>query len=384
MALGGSALTALGGFRPAAATDEPASPINLNKAPYRCGLHQTSAYNRDAIAAAVARLPAGGTIEFSGEIPIAPGDEAYIKLHKGITFRGHGWYSTLVPDPDIPSKKPVIWALGVPSDPPEDFFHVVFERFKIGNPYYRGGWRQGGTGIRVEANASNAGTENSRIRDVYIHDGRYGAESYGVELIHSTESNYGPIYNFNIEHCQIMGGIRCVRIADSVRIMDCMLYGEGAIDIDCRPTEGKFTFHRNNVSCEGGVILRSGLNPSFCSNIITMQRVNAELRAYFDLSGDIEPIYNVTYFDNRLHNEQAENGVPITTLLMHVGRVTNLAISHSNFTNPLSNVPIEFSEESSGVELGVGNTWQIGHGTPRFANRSQQPVLEVAYRKAEP
>jgi hypothetical protein len=355
--------------------------INLNDPPYNCGPGQSSAANRDAIARAIEASPPNGVIVWSGTIYVAPGPEAYIKFDKGLVFKGLShWSSAIVPDPDIPSRVPVFWAHGAEDE--DDFFHVEFKNFRLGDILVP---REGGTGILVEASRSDGGTENSLIQNVYIHAGQYDDASWGIELIHSTEADFGPIYNFTIERCQVMGGLRCKRIADSVRVLNSLWYGENCIDIDCRPTEGQFTFFGNNVSNAGGFRLRTGNNVAITNNIFTQQVHSTSVsNAVVDLDGDVASIYSASLMLNRIHKEATHDDRPITARLLRCDNIRGLMLSHNTFANPLPDAPIEFTARCWGAELGI-NAWELLPNVPKFINlNANTPVLETIRVPARP
>lgn len=353
--------------------------IDLNAAPYNCGPGQSPADNRDAIAAAIAASPPCGSITWDGPITVAPGSQAYIYFEKGLTLDAGSWSSQIIPDPAIPSTLPVVYAKGVPA---ANFFNVILRNFQIGDPY--AGPREGGAGVRIEADTGGAGTENSGLDNVFIAGGKYGSGSFGVELIHSTPNNPGPIYNFTIDRCEILGGVKGVQVADSVRIERSLFWGDNAIDIDCRPTEGKFTFRGNNVSTAAGFRLRAGNAPSIRENIFTQQVIGTgPYNALVDFAGDLGPIRAVDFSGNRVHKEADVGGVPITTRLMRCDNVDGILMSHNDFANPLTDTPIEFTANCWNAKFGL-NTWALG-GSLRFVNNNPaSSAIEVVTALAVP
>jgi hypothetical protein len=364
-----------GGVYTFSITAQPASAvgIDLNAAPYNCGPDQTSTENRDAIAQAIDDAPVCAKLIWRGAITVAPGALAYIYSEKALSFEGHGWDSAIVPDPAIASTVPVIWVKGVASG--ENFFHTTFRSFQIGRPY--GGDREGGAGIRVQANAAGAGTENSWMEDLFIAGGKYLTGSYAVELIHDTASGFGPIYNYTINRCEMKGGIKGDRVADSVRICQSLFWGDNAIDIHCRPTEGKFTFDQNNVSTAAGFRLRGANAASITRNIFTQQVLGTgAFNALIDLAGDLDAITNVELDGNRIHKEAVDQfASPLTTRLVRVGNVAGMMFSHNDVANPVADIPIELTASSSGVQIGL-NTWTLTGDVDRWVNNSVNPVLE--------
>jgi hypothetical protein len=360
-------------FAPHVARTQSLGDIDLNAAPYWCGAGQSSDANRDAIAQALDDLPPAGRVSWAGPITVAPGPQAYIQTTKGMTFEGRsGWHSAIIPDPEIPSDKPIIWAIGVRQ--PENFFQIRLRHFQVGRPR-KPDFREGGTGIRIDANSSGAGTEGSGIENVYIHGGPPDRGPYGVQLIHSTDDDAGPIYNFTIDQCTIMGGLRAVRIADSVRITRSLFWGSNDIEIDCRPTEGKFIFDQNNVTTAGGLRMRAGNAPSITRNIFSQQvHSAAPNNALIDLTGDLGEVRSVDLSGNRIHKEKMSEARPISARLLRCDNVSSIMMSHNDFSNYVGDTPIEFTANCRGVALGF-NTWQLPDGVPRFINRNQNEAV---------
>jgi hypothetical protein len=340
--------------------------LDVTAAPYNAGPTQTSTFNRDAIAQAIADAAPGATILIPEALTVAPGTNAYIYSTKPLSFIGVGWASKILPDPNITSSLPVLYILGTPSS---ILFHGAIRDLQIGDSNI--GLRQGGPAIRLEANQGGAGLENWELSNLFLMDGVVpmgGNPPVGIYLLHSNVGDPGAIYNLTVRQCQIRGGITGTAIADSIRIRDCLIYGAGGIDIDIKPSEGNFTFNGNNVSCAGGFRLRSGVAPCIMNNVFTQQLPGTEpYNALIDLDGDISQIVGAYLAGNRIHKEhdwQAPGNpppppVPILTRLLRINNVADVTLIGNDFSNPRDDTPIEVTASCPGV-FNVGpNSWQI-------------------------
>ena len=336
--------------------------------PYGAGDTKSPQYNRDAIAQAIADAPNGSTVQIGGPVIVAPGEGCYIKIDKPLVLQGTGWNSNIIPDPAVPSKLPVLHILGTPSGM---LFHVAVRDLKIGDVQSKITPREGGHAILVEANRRYGGTESCEIVQVNIDVGKYGSESYGIYLLHSSQGDYGRIYNFTIDRCQVMGSIKMVRVADSVRVLNSLFWGPNTIDIDVVPSVGNFTFVQNNVSNAGGFRLRSGWVPFISGNVFTQQVISSEANnAVVDLDGDLGGLEAVTMIGNYIGKEATVGQAK----LLRVNEVKSLTLFGGEINNPLDDVPLEFTERSSGVSVGPLD-WRLPREQARWLNRNQNSAV---------
>jgi hypothetical protein len=358
---------------PAKAAPRTTGVINVCDPPYNAGSNRSSRANTRAIARAIADAPLCSKIIFPEPLSVAPQDGGYIKLTKPLDLEGVGWHSQLIPDPDISSTAPVISILGIPRGV---IFHWGIRNLTIGNNANGNNvnplqaLREGGHGIHIETNQRFAGTENCEIEQVYTQEGRYGQESYGIYLHHSNPGNAGAIYNFTISRCMIQGGIRMIRVADSVRVLNSLIFGKNDVDIDVKPGAGNLTLRGNNVSSEGGFRLRAGPAALIEGNVFAQQLVSTNPNnALVDIDGDIETMIGVTMIGNRFQTE-ANLGNP---WLVRCNNVESPMIWGNSFKLPSAYTPIEFTELC--VKANVGpNIWDIGGATPWVNKNSKSPV----------
>jgi hypothetical protein len=245
-------------------------------------------------------------------------------------------------------------------------FHVAIRNLNIGDIQSKDTPREGGHVIVVEANRRHGGTENCEIVQVNTDAGKYGADSYGVCLLHSNSGDYGRIYNFTIERCQIMGAIKMVRVADSVRVLNNLIWGPNTIDIDVLPGVGNFTFVQNNTSNQGGFRLRSGWAPFTSGNVFTQQELSTEPN---NSVVDLE-IRGVTMIGNYIGKESTVGQLK----LLRVNEVNSLTLLGGEINNPLGDVPIEFTDKSSGVSVGPLD-WRLPNEQARWLNRNPRSAV---------
>ena len=342
--------------------------IDVTDPPYDAGDSKSPQYNRDAIAQAIADAPRGSTVRIGGPVVVAPGSDCYIKIDKPLILQGTGWNSNIIPDPHTPSTRPVIYVIGTPSGM---LFHVAIRDLKIGDIQSKIAPREGGHAIFIEANQRYAGTESCEIVQVNTDAGRYGSDSYGIYLLHSNRSDYGRIYNFTIDRCQIMGAIKMVRAADSVRVLNSLIWGPNTIDIDIVPGVGNFTFVQNNVSNVGGFRLRSGWAPFISGNVFTQQDVStAPNNSVVDLDGDLEVLRGVTMIGNYIGKEATVGN----SKLLRVNEVASLTLLGGEINNPLGDIPVEFTDKCSGVSVGPID-WRLPNEQGRWLNRNPKSTV---------
>jgi hypothetical protein len=342
--------------------------IDVTDPPYGAGDSKSPQYNRDAIAQAIADAPNGSTVQIGGPVVVAPGSDSYIKINKPLVLQGTGWNSNILPDPKTPSTLPVIYVLGTPSGM---LFHVSIRNLKIGDIQSKDTPREGGHAILVEANRRYGGTENCEIVQVNTDAGKYGADSYGIYLLHSNSADYGRIYNFTIERCQIMGAIKMVRVADSVRVLNNLIWGPNTIDIDVMPSVGNFTFVQNNASNLGGFRLRSGWAPFISGNVFTQQGISTEPNnSVVDLDGDLDVLRGVTMIGNYIGKEITVG----QSKLLRVNEVASLTLLGGEINNPLGDVPVELTDKSTGVSVGPLD-WRLPNEQARWLNRNPHSAV---------
>lgn len=339
-------------------------------APYNAGRRRGSADNSAAIARAIDAASPGTTVVIPEPLLIAPRGDAYIKITKPIELNGVGWHSQLIPDRSIPSRAPVISIIGTPTGSLD--FHGGVRNLMIGHPEgdaYRFP-REGGHAMRLEASVPDGGLENFEIFNVRTREGRYGEDSYGLYVIHDSPQPQGAIYNFTVRQCTIMGGVRMIQVADSVRILNSLIYGRNAVDIDVRPGAGNFNFRGNNVSTHGGFRLRAGVGAVLDSNVFAQQdRSNNPHNTLVDIDGDLGRLIGVLLTGNRI---QTESGVG-NPWLLRLNNVQDPMIWGNSFRVPEPYTPVEFTAACSGAKVGPNN-WDIEGATPWVNRNPENPI----------